>query len=97
MTNALVQVRIDNELKSQAVKVFDDIGLDLSTAIKIFLKRSVQKKGIPFAMNLDETNTISAIENIISMREDFQKSSSQNFSLEEINSEILQVRKNRKK
>lgn len=96
MTNALVQVRIDNELKSQAIKVFSDVGLDLSTAIKIFLKRSVQKKGIPFAMNLDESSTISAIENIMSMRQDVQKTNT-NFTLEDINAEILEVRRSRKK
>lgn len=96
MTNALVQVRIDNELKAQAIKVFSDVGLDLSTAIKIFLKRSVQKKGIPFAMNLDESSTISAIENIMSMRQDVQKTNT-NFTLEDINAEILEVRRSRKK
>lgn len=96
MTNALVQVRIDNELKTQAIKVFDDVGLDLSTAIKIFLKRAVQKKGIPFSMNLDESDTLSAIENIISMRSDVAKTDSVNMSLDDINAEIMAARQSKK-
>lgn len=88
MTNTLIQVRIDDSLKKKATKVFEEVGLDLSTAIKIFLKRSVQKKGIPFAMNQEDIETASAIKNIMSMREDVAKSSACNMTLADINNEI---------
>ena len=47
MANALVQVRIDEELKDRATAIYDALGIDLSTAIRMFLKRSVMVNGIP--------------------------------------------------
>ena len=54
MPSSLVQLRVDNELKRQAVELFDALGLDLSTAIRIFLTRAVKEEGIPFPMVLKE-------------------------------------------
>ncbi len=44
---------IDDDLKAQATEIYEKIGLDLSTALRIFLKRSVAVRGIPFSMTLD--------------------------------------------
>ena len=38
MASSVVQFRIDDDLKDQAAEIFDKLGLDLSTAIRIFLK-----------------------------------------------------------
>lgn len=54
MPSSLVQLRVDNELKRQAIELFDALGLDLSTAIRIFLTRAVKEEGIPFPMVLKE-------------------------------------------
>jgi DNA-damage-inducible protein J len=54
MTQA-IQVRIDVKLKKQADRVLDDIGLDMPTAIRLFLKKVVVSKSIPF--ELKSTNT----------------------------------------
>ena len=35
---SFVQVRIEEELKEEAIKLFNELGLDLSTAIRLFLK-----------------------------------------------------------
>jgi len=43
-----VKIKIDEELQRAATDVFEKFGLDFSTAIKIFLKRSVFENGIPF-------------------------------------------------
>lgn len=32
----MIQLRVDDDLKQQATKVFEELGLDLSTAIRIF-------------------------------------------------------------
>lgn len=53
MANSLIQLRVDEKLKVEASDIFEKLGLDLSTAIRIFLTRSVEEKGIPFAMKLD--------------------------------------------
>jgi len=48
MRNITIQARIDPELKSQAEAVFASIGLKTSDAIRMFLKQSVNKGGLPF-------------------------------------------------
>lgn len=43
-------IRIDPELKNQAGKIFDDLGIGMSAAINAFLKSVVREGGIPFDM-----------------------------------------------
>ncbi len=54
MASSLVQLRVDNELKKEAIELFDKLGLDISTAIRVFLARAVRDGGIPFSMVLEE-------------------------------------------
>lgn len=43
-----INIRIDNNLKKEAEKLFNDLGINMSSAINIFLKQSVRKQKIPF-------------------------------------------------
>ena len=43
-----VQLRLDKKTKESARKVFENMGLDLSSGIKLFLTRVVQDQAIPF-------------------------------------------------
>lgn len=43
-----IQIRIDEKTKKSAKKILENMGLDMSGAIKIFLKQVVIKKGLPF-------------------------------------------------
>lgn len=45
---AQINVRIDDDLKANAEKLFDELGLNISTAFNIFLKQSVRQGSIPF-------------------------------------------------
>jgi addiction module RelB/DinJ family antitoxin len=47
---ALIQVRVDAELKKEAEALLNDMGLDTSTAVRIFFKQMIAQKGIPFAI-----------------------------------------------
>lgn len=49
-----IAVRVDDQLKKEATALFNELGLDMSTAIKLFLKQSVLTKSIPFKIALDE-------------------------------------------
>ena len=93
---ALLQIRVDDELKKQASLIFNEIGIDLSTAVRMFLKRSVQEGGLPFGtkIDLDRINAIIAIEE---MRETSMKNGNSEMTLEEINEEIKAARKEKKK
>ncbi len=46
--NDIIQVRIEAELKKEAESLFADLGLDMASAIRIFLKQAVARDGIPF-------------------------------------------------
>ena len=59
MTATNIQVRVDQTLKSEAEKLFSDIGLDMPTAIRLFLKQSVIKNGIPFPVERDPFHSVS--------------------------------------
>ncbi|AMD97241.1 toxin-antitoxin system antitoxin subunit [Streptococcus sp. oral taxon 431] len=49
-----IAVRVDDDLKKEATAIFNELGLDMSTAVKLFLKQSVLTKSIPFKLALDE-------------------------------------------
>jgi len=51
MNNTVLQIRVDEELKNNANMVLEDIGLDLSTAIRMFLNKTVALNGLPFEIN----------------------------------------------
>jgi addiction module RelB/DinJ family antitoxin len=46
-----LQVRMNDELRARADAVLEDIGLDMPTAIRLYLKRIVQTRSIPFPLN----------------------------------------------
>lgn len=50
MEKTIITVRIDDNLKNDAQKLFNDIGMSMSTAINIFLKQCVKEGKIPFEL-----------------------------------------------
>lgn len=48
--NSLIQVFVEEELKRDADQLFDTLGMDTATAIKIFLKQSIMRNGVPFPL-----------------------------------------------
>lgn len=54
---AVVQVRIDETVKSQAVAVLNNLGMDTSTAINIFFRQVIAENGLPFQPKQAKFNT----------------------------------------
>ena len=50
MCTTTLHLRLDEDMKNQASDVFEHLGLDLPTAIRIFLKRSIAVDGMPFEL-----------------------------------------------
>lgn len=48
-----IQIRINEKDKNAAKKIFDKLGLDMSGAIKLFLKQTTLRKGLPFLLTTD--------------------------------------------
>lgn len=51
MTKA-IQIRVEEKLKHEADLVFEDLGLDTPTAIRLFLKKVVVSQSIPFELKV---------------------------------------------
>jgi len=62
--SALIQVRVDKEHKERVEELFYDLGLDIPTAIRIFLKQVERRHGLPFEVTQFNPNpeTIAAME-----------------------------------
>ena len=43
-----INVNVPSDVKDEANKLFNNLGLNMSTAINIFLKRAIYERGIPF-------------------------------------------------
>lgn len=49
-----ITIRVESELKDDADVLFDALGLDLNTAITLFLRQALRKGGLPFKVKLDK-------------------------------------------
>jgi addiction module RelB/DinJ family antitoxin len=48
MAKIRTNINLDEELKQQAQDLFAEFGMDLSTAVTVFLKQSIREGGLPF-------------------------------------------------
>ena len=96
---AIIQFRVDDNLKLEATSVYEKLGIDLSSALRMFLKRSVMVQGIPFSMVLSEEyyNPEKALSSMKKINESAKLSGTSEMSLDEINAEISQYRKEKRK
>ncbi len=46
-----ITIRVDGKLKEEASALFNDLGLDMTTACTLFLKKAVATEGIPFSVS----------------------------------------------
>jgi len=59
--SADVRLRLEPELKEQAIRALADSGLELSIAIRLFLKQVVMHNGLPFEVKQPNAATIRAM------------------------------------
>ena len=50
MATVPTQIRIDANIKKQAMDLFNDLGLDMSGAVNLFLHQCVLRGGLPFSV-----------------------------------------------
>ena len=64
MATTNLNIRTDKEIKEEAEKIYSSLGLNMTTAINMFLRASIRESGIPFDLKLDvpSDETIKAIE-----------------------------------
>ena len=57
LTADTANISIDEETKRKAQELFADFGMDLSTAINIFLRQAIRENAIPFSISRDVPNS----------------------------------------
>ena len=94
---ALIQFRADKALKQEVTEIYESLGMDLPTALRMFMNKSKMVKGVPFDVRLPE-NTVTRAE-AMRVFEDLRAQASDlpEMTLEEINAEISAARAERKK
>ncbi|MBP5216252.1 MAG: type II toxin-antitoxin system RelB/DinJ family antitoxin [Bacilli bacterium] len=75
MAKVSTNISLDPNLKRKAVALFGNFGLDLSTAITLFLNQAVREKRIPFEIRMEIPNeeTIAAINELPEMEKNKDK------------------------
>lgn len=67
MAQTSINIRIDEELKKEFSFLCEDLGLNITTAINIFIKKSVNEWGIPFDLKAEKPTKekfLKALENV---------------------------------
>ena len=64
MATTNLNIRIDKEIKNSAEKIFNELGLNMTTAINMFLRTTIREHSIPFELKIEipNNNSINAIE-----------------------------------
>ena len=92
MSQCLLQVRVDDQLKREVSSICETMGLDLSTVIRLFMQRIRLEKGIPFDLKIpaEAATRYDGMLALDRLRE--QTSQHQELTLDEINEEISSLR-----
>ena len=65
-----LSIRMERELKEKAESLFSELGMNMTTALNIFVRQSVRQGKIPFEISLNRPNTetLAALQEIADMR-----------------------------
>lgn len=72
-SDATIQIRIDSQTKKKAKKALDAIGIDMSSAIKVYLKQIVITQSIPFKLVTENGLTLQQEEEILQASEEAKR------------------------
>ena len=59
---AVINIRVNDEVKKEAETIFKSLGLNMSVTINLFLKKCINENGIPFDLKLPNNETMEALE-----------------------------------
>lgn len=92
MATTSMNIRMDSDIKRDAQEIFSALGMDMTTAVNIFLRQAIRQRGLPFEVKLDSPNaeTLEAIEEIRSMKQSGNKKVYSSFShlVEEVQADV---------
>lgn len=59
-TTTNLNIRTDKMIKERAEAIFSELGLNMTTAVNMFLRASIRENGIPFELKMDVPNKVTA-------------------------------------
>ncbi len=60
MESTNLNIRTEKDVKIAAERIFEELGLNMTTAVNIFLRQTIRENGIPFELKLNVSNDITA-------------------------------------
>ena len=61
---ATVKARVDENVKKEAETLFKKMGLNMSTAMNLFLKKCILEQGIPFELKVPNEETLKVLDEV---------------------------------
>ena len=61
---ATVTARVDENVKKEAKTLFKKMGLNMSTAMNLFLKKCILEQGIPFELKVPNEETLKVLDEV---------------------------------
>ena len=92
----LNQFRSDTTLRDDCVAIYEALGMDLNTALRMFMERTRMVRGLPFPAVLPEEKITKAEAKAAFAAMRREAADSEEITLDEINEEIRTVRQRRK-
>lgn len=59
-----IEIKADDKIVKEASEIFEALGLNLATGIEIYLRKVIDKKGIPFEVSLEVLETDASLEDL---------------------------------
>lgn len=56
MAKIATSISLDADVKEKGVSLLSELGLDLSTAVNMFLRQTIRENGLPFEVTLNNPN-----------------------------------------
>ncbi len=88
-TDTSMTIRMNKDVKQQAQQIFTDLGMDMTTAVNVFLRQAIRYRGFPFDVTLDAPNevTLTAMENAVNGRDIYGPFDSVEALMEDLNAQ----------
>ncbi len=62
---ATININVDENVKSQANELFKSLGLDMTTALNLFLRQAISYGGIPFEIRKTRSYIVNSEEELL--------------------------------
>ncbi len=84
MSISTISIRVDSELKKKAENLFKDLGLNMTSAIKLFLNSAVENQEIPLIPNEETRIALAECEEMRNNPEKYRRYKSFDEMIEDI-------------